>query len=385
MPERRLKILTLITRLNVGGPARLLRTFKTCHDPERIDWRLAGGLVGPGESTPEWAGELVDYVIPTLRRSVAPLHDARALGTIRKLIEDIEPDVVHTHTSKAGWLGRMAAHRAGVPTIHTYHGTTFDGYWGPLRGRLYRGLERSAARRSTFIVAQSEAERVTITKHLGEDIAPRMVTIPPGLDLTDDTLTQSNVSELRAELGVGDEMVVAFVGRLAAIKNCEGFLRVVRRLHQRGLRIAAIIAGAGTEPHERRLHDLVDEFGLREVVRWLGSRHDVGRIYGVADLLLLTSFNEGTPLVLAEALHGGVPVAAYDVGGVAEIVRGCPLAEVVPQQDEETLAKTAIDLLGAERTTAESREQSRAIIEERFDPRLWVDSIQELYERAAQR
>lgn len=381
--RRRIRVLTLVTRLNVGGPARLLRTFRRHHDSEDFDWRLACGVIDEGESEPSFAGEIVDVRIPSLRRSIAPLDDARALAATRRLIRDLRPDIVHTHTAKAGWIGRVAAHGEGVPTVHTYHGNTFAGYWGPLRGRLFRGLERHAARRSTRIVAQSRAEAADLARHLGAAAADRITVITPGLDLDTDDLALESVSALRADLGLGDELVLAFVGRLTAIKNCAGFLRVVRRIHARGIRVGAVIAGAGTPRHEHRLHDLVDELDLRDAVRWLGMRADVGRVYGLADALVLTSRNEGTPLVLAEALACHTPVAAYDVGGVGEVVRDCRGAAVVAPDDEESLAGEILRLARMREEEPEAAAADAATVRARFDPLRWVRDVEELYRELA--
>ena len=400
-PENSPRILRIVTRLNVGGPSRHVRILR-----ERLETefgcvqRLVAGRVEGDETQASFAADIADDVVEDLVRPVSWVRDRRALQKLQEIIAEFRPDVVHTHQGKAGWLGRVAACREGVARIvHTYHGHTFDGYWGPIRGRLQRILERRWARRSTDVVVQSASQRDDVLRYLGGDLGDRVRVIPPGIDfraldadVADDAdrIVNRDGGGGEASLGAsrfrdGNDAVVAFVGRLAPIKNITGFLHVVKAMVTtmkrtagdggvEARRVKALIAGEGED--EALGRRIAGELGLGDNVRWLGTRGDVANVYHAADVVVMTSRSEGTPLSLIEATACGTPVAAFDVGGIRDILGDLATTRLVPFRDTDGLARAAFDLVNLSSTV---KEASRRIVRERFDADRLVRDIADLY------
>ena len=342
----RVRILTIVTRLNVGGTTRHLQMLAAGLDASRYDHHLVHGVVDRGEVEAPLS-QVPRTRVASLARSVNPLRDIAARRAIGAIIRRLRPDVVHTHQAKAGYLGRMAAHACGVPVIaHTFHGHTFRGYWGPAGRALFRLLERRAARRSDVLFTFGEGLASEIERALGGAIRGRLRLLPPAVDFGAVDAAGRSGRALVEDLGLPRGPVVAFVGRLTRVKGIDTFLRTIARLRDRGLRASGLVVGGGAAAVEARLHDLADSLDLRNAVRWLGYRDDVATIYGVADLVVLPSRNEGAPLVVGEALGCGTPVVAFDVGGVGDMVSGLSAAKLVAADDEEALSDAVAEVLG---------------------------------------
>ncbi|MCA9319125.1 MAG: glycosyltransferase [Planctomycetes bacterium] len=338
------KLQSIITRLNIGGPSRILRVLHEGLPRFGFQVRLACGQVADGEEEATTTAAFVTDRLPELGRRPAPRSDFRSLKTLEALLRRERPDIVHTHLAKAGLLGRLAAGRAGVPvTVHSFHGHTFDGYWSRSRSALLVRVERYLARRTTALVTHSEGQASELGRYLGRSAAGKISVIPPPIDL----LPGAPTEDLRSSLDIGNQFVIAFVARLAPVKDPESFLRIVKRLVERIPRgVVAIVAGGGTVAMEQRLHDLVDELGLRTQVRWLGFRPDPSAVYQAADAVVMTSRNEGTPLVVLEAAAFEVPLVAYRVGGIADLASEGISVRLVARGDEEGMANALVDLAG---------------------------------------
>ncbi len=320
----------MIARLNMGGPAHqacLLSGRRV--DPRRYETLLVHGRLAAGE------GSLADLVdaegvreqrLDALSPRISPLADAVALRELVRLIRAFEPDIVHTHTAKAGFLGRRAAiaasRRRGVRPVlvHTYHGHVLEGYFGPLKQGTYRALERSLAKRTDRLIGVSAT---TVDDLVRLRIAPpeRFSVIPLGLDLTGFGERPERIrAELRGELGVAeDDVLVSFVGRLVPIKRLDVLLRAVARARSAGSPLRLAVVGDGEL--RASLTALATELGISGSVTWLGYRRDLPDLAAAADIAALSSDNEGTPVSLIEAAAGGLPAISTDVGGVGEVVR----------------------------------------------------------------
>jgi glycosyltransferase involved in cell wall biosynthesis len=334
-------VVRIIARLNVGGPA-LHVTHLTAGLRDRYPTLLVAGRVDEGEA--EYRGGGGERAVPVedvaeLGRAIRPWDDLVALVKLVRLLRRARPAIVHTHTAKAGVLGRIAALLVGVPIrVHTFHGHVFHGYFGPVATRVFLAVERLLARRTTCILTVSESQAEELAGKYRICARERIRVMPLGLDL--DRFQHGDRdrlrAELRSEIGAGDGPVVSIVGRLVPIKNHDLFLDGAARLLRRGVAATFVIVGGG--PEEARLRERAHAEGLGDRVRFLGWRADLERIYAGSDVVALTSRNEGTPVCLIEALAAGCAVAATDVGGVRDVLEDGRAGLLVPPGDADGLA-----------------------------------------------
>lgn len=370
------RIVRVIARLNVGGPA-LHAVLTTAGLRPEFDTTLAVGRVAPGEAE---ATDLLDRFdvepvrIPALGRSLSPLDDLRALDALLSLMRRVRPDVVHTHTAKAGALGRVAARLARVPrVVHTFHGHVFDGYFGAAGSRAAVAAERVLARLADRVVAVSdEVGRDLTDRHR---VVPRakLAVVPVGLSLTDFLACDAHRGALRRELSLPPTApLVVLVGRLVAVKEPHLALDVWRLVRRDIPDATLVVVGDG---------DLAPSLRARgdTGVVFLGWRRDLATILADADLALLTSRNEGTPVALVEAAAAGVPAVATRVGGVPSVVADGATGALVAPGDATAIASAVVSLLrDAERRRAMGAAARERAVERFSDARLLAD-LRELY------
>jgi glycosyltransferase involved in cell wall biosynthesis len=343
----RLRVLRVIGRLNMGGPAHQAALLSGRRFPDRYETLLVHGTLAPGEASladlSEAEGATMRFV-PELRQPVHPLHDSQALLKLVRLARAFRPDIVHTHTAKAGFLGRQAALavRPRPAIVHTYHGHVLEGYFGPAKARLYLELERALARVSDRLLGVSQA---TVDDLVRLGVAPpeRFRVLPLGLDLDplaapDEALRAAS----RGELGVGDgEVLLIFVGRIVPIKRLDRLLRAVAQARESEPRLRLAVVGDGDE--RPQLERQVAELGIAADVFFLGYRRELRPVFAAADVAVLSSDNEGTPVSLIEAAAAGLPAVATDVGGVREVVTE-ETGILVPRDDVAALASAMAEL-----------------------------------------
>ncbi|HEX8392029.1 MAG TPA: glycosyltransferase [Longimicrobium sp.] len=341
-------VVRIIARLNIGGPA--LHTMHLSHGlADSYPTVLVTGAVDEGEADlfDEVVARGVHVVrIPELGRRISPWQDGVALAKLVRLLVRVRPRIVHTHTAKAGTLGRIAAVLAGVPVrVHTYHGHVFQGYFSPVLTRVILAIERTLARATTTLVTVSEGQARELVDEFRICPAPKMKVVPLGLELDGFAPARSAGLRdgMRAELGVGAEPVIAVVGRLVPIKDHALLLRAAARVAAAGQEFRLAVVGGG--PEEPALRALCARLGLEGRVSFLGWRRDLDRVYAGADIVALSSRNEGTPVALIEALAAGRAVVSTDVGGVRDVLRGGELGLLVPSGDEAALADALLTLL----------------------------------------
>ena len=310
-----IRVLRVIARMNIGGPALQVTTLADGLDAARFEQRLLVGDVAKGEADYlELRAPHVEAVhVPGLGRSPDPTGDLRALGTLRREIRAFRPHIVHTHTAKAGVLGRSAAMLARSPTrVHTFHGHLLHGYFSPFVTRAVVRIERAYARHTTRLVAVGTQVREELLA-AGIGRPEQYVVVPPGVALP----TPPSRSEARALLGLRDDaQVVAFVARLTRVKRADRFAMAARRVADNHPGAVFVVAGEGELLPE--LRSQLNELGER--VHFLGWRPDVETIYAAADVVALTSDNEGMPLSLIEAASVGCPAVTTRVGSAPEVV-----------------------------------------------------------------
>lgn len=298
--------------MNVGGPALQVTGLMQGLDTERFAQRLLVGSVTDGEA--DYIGlrapGLPHTVVEGLGRAPRPFDDARALRRLVQEMREFKPHIVHTHTAKAGVLGRTAARLAGVPaTVHTFHGHLLHGYFSPRVTSAVTAVERGFARNTTRLVAVGSTVRDELLA-AGVGRETQYDVIPPGVDLG----PVPSKATARSQLGLQpDAVVVMFVARLTAIKRPERVLEIAARLFDRRPNVVFAVAGEG---------QLLESLRRRAArnVQFMGWRPDVETLYAASDLTVLTSDNEGMPLSLIEAAMCGVATVAPRVGSVDEVV-----------------------------------------------------------------
>ena len=340
-----IRALHVITRLALGGAAE--NTLR-----QIIALRGAGYAtplaVGIAASDPRFVEsarrrgcQLVD--VPALDREPAPVRDLRALVTLVRLMRRERPAIVHTHTSKAGFTGRLAARLARVPAvIHQPHGHIFYGYYGRARTAAYVGLERVAARWSDRLITLTDRE---IDEHLALRIGRRsqFVTIPSGVPTAELRARAPGRATARNALGLPAEaFVVVAVGRLVPVKGFDLLVQAMPALLAAVPGAQAIVVGDG--PEHEALASLAERLGVRGRVRLHGPSADVVEILAAADVLAAPSHNEGMGRSLVEAMALGVPIVGAAVGGIPSVVGADEAGRLVPPDDAGALAAALVEL-----------------------------------------
>jgi glycosyltransferase involved in cell wall biosynthesis len=302
--------------MNVGGPAVLIASTMRGLDPDAFQSRLLTGYCAADEADylETQATDIAVERIEGLGRSVRPWSDLTAAGTLARRFRELQPDVIHTHTAKAGVVGRVAARlaRTNAALVHTYHGHLLHGYFSPRKTRAVVGLERLLASRTDRLVAVAAGVRDDLLA-AGIGAAEQYEVIPPGVELP----VLPDRTTARIALGIDpNRPVVTMLGRLTSIKRPDRFADAVGIL--RVTHPTALFAVAGSGDQEDYLRARVDRERLP--VLMLGWRSDPEVVIAASDVLVLTSDNEGTPLSLIQAGMAGVPVVATDVGSVGSVV-----------------------------------------------------------------
>jgi glycosyltransferase involved in cell wall biosynthesis len=335
MTHTPMRVMRLIARLNVGGPARhvvwLHEALSAGALADEFTPLLVTGTVPPGEvDMRTFAAEhgVTPIIVPSMSREMSA-HDLVAVWDVWRLMVRARPDVVHTHTAKAGAVGRLAGllYRFVTPSIlllrprrckfvHTYHGHIFHHYYGATKTRIVLFIERLLARLNTDrLIVLGEQQLHEIRDTFGVGRPEQYVTVPLGIDMHDLNVDSDKGAALRASWGIGEqETVVGIVGRLAAIKNHDLFLRVAAR-SSNGTRF--VIYGDGGE--REQLLRRAAELEINDRIVFAGTR-DADEIYASLDVAALTSRNEGTPLAIIEAMAAGKPVVSTAVGGVVDLL-----------------------------------------------------------------
>ncbi len=349
-PKRPIRIARLIARLNVGGPAIHVALLSARLGPPDWESTLICGQIGPAEGDMAYYAEqrgVHPVIIPELGRELHPIRDLVTLWKVYRLLRRLKPDVVHTHTAKAGFLGRVAARLAGVPVVvHTFHGHVFHGYFSPAKTRLFLILERLTARLSSAVITLSDGLRDELCDIY--HIAPRdkFRVLGLGLDLEPFARAPRRGGTFRAAWGIPAEApLIGIVGRLVPVKNHDLFLRMAAQLREQrpDARFAIIGDGELRESLERQAAGL----GLAGAVIFTGWQHDLPPVYSDLDALVISSLNEGTPVSVIEALTAGCPVVATAVGGLPDLLDRGALGRLTPGGDVAALTQALAETLAA--------------------------------------
>ena len=377
-----LRIALVIARLNVGGPATHVLELAAGLPRDQFEVRLIAGREGKGEAGMHYLAErmgVTPEILPSLSPHIGPA-DALAFLQLRAMFRSWKPDVVHTHTAKAGAVGRTAARTAGVPAVvHTFHGHVLRGYFSPPVEFFFRSVERTLARMTDRIVTLSPALKADlvgmgIAKPEKIDVVPLGMNLDPLLDCA------SRRGELRSELGIRpDQPLIGIVGRLVPIKNHRLFLEAARSMVDSGNPARFVLVGDGALRDS--LQALAGELGITERVHFLGWKQDMVPVYAALDLLALTSDNEGTPVAVIEAMAAGIPVVSTAVGGVPDVIRNGETGWLVPPGDAPALCRAWLGVLQGDERVESVKNRARREALERFGREKMIAAMVDLYRR----
>jgi glycosyltransferase involved in cell wall biosynthesis len=396
-----MKIVRIIARLNVGGPARHVVWLTKELNNDEFQSVLLAGTVPEGEEDMSYFAELnavKPVYIPEMSRELSP-KDVISLWKVYRRIVSEKPDVIHTHTAKAGTVGRAAAflyrwlNWKKVTIIHTFHGHIFHSYYGNLKTKIFLIIEKILARLATDkIIVITKQQFEEIHGQFGVGRAGQFVIVPLGIDLQPFREARANRRILREEIGAtDDEILIGFVGRLTEIKNVSLLLQTAEIYRQQkaeqSLKLKFIIIGDGNTRGE--LEKEAEKYGLRETVKFLGNRNDADVFYPGLDIIALTSLNEGTPLSLIEAMANEKPVISTAVGGVVDLLGEtatendgftvCERGVKVSANSAENFYKGLIYLAKNETLQKSLAVKGKEFVEAKYSKQRLVSDIEKLY------
>jgi glycosyltransferase involved in cell wall biosynthesis len=385
MTDRPIRVLRVIARLNVGGPALHVAYLSSGLAERGYETTLVAGDVGEGEESMAAvaANRGVEVLrLPGLSRELSPVRDLIATWRLAAIIRRVKPDVIHTHTAKAGAVGRAAALVAGKPrpvVVHTFHGHVLRGYFGAAGSLVFRAIETILARITDRLVAVSPEVRDEL---VSLRVAPlsKFEVIRLGIELESRVAYDGDPVELRRRYGIGaDRFVVGWFGRMTPVKRADDLVTMLVGLRERGVDALLLLVGDGDDRAslEQRAHDL----GIARHCLFLGYQEDVAAWYAVCDAVVLTSANEGTPVTIIEALAAGRAVVSTRVGGVPDVVDDGETGFLVRARDTHAIAeRLAILQRDPELRARMGAEGRRRMLERYAVPRL-VDDVDKLYRR----
>ncbi len=391
--EKKIKILRIINRFNLGGPTYNAAYLTKYLEPE-FETLLVGGIKYEEEESSEFILEKLGIepaIIPEMQRSISLKDDKIAYQKIKKIIKDFNPDIVHTHASKAGALGRLAASKCNVPVIvHTFHGHVFHSYFGRVKTIFYKNIERYLSQKSNKIIAISEIQKEELTRVHKICKADKITVIPLGFDLD---RFQENREEKRKSfrekyLIDDDEIAIGIVGRLVPIKNHPMFINVIKKVKSRtSKKIRAFIIGDGEEKNQlisllKRIElDYVDwnKNNLRATVTFTSWIKDIDWANAGLDIIALTSLNEGTPVSLIEAQAADKPIVTTNVGGVENIVLRDETAFIVESNEIKEFENKLLLLINDDILRKRMGEKGWEFVKKEFHYSRLVSDMKNLY------
>ncbi len=353
------KVLRILNRFNVGGPTHNA-TYLTKYLYPEFETRLIAGKKLSSEASSEYIlkDNNIDYVIiKNMNRSLNLYNDLLAFIEIRRIMKSYKPDIVHTHASKSGALGRLAAISLKIPVIiHTFHGHVFHSYFGKLKTYFYILVERYLAKKSNAIIAISNLQKKELSMEFNICPSNKIHVVPLGFELEQfQQNVKENRTEFRNEFAIDkNEILIGIIGRLTKIKNHRFFLNSMKSLLDSTNRpIKAFIIGDGEEKDD--LINYSKELGLsvstkeninkNALVHFTSWRSDMCSVYAGLDIVTLSSLNEGTPVTLIEAQAANKPVISTDVGGVRDVVKDGITGMLSRSGDTEHFTKNLLTLI----------------------------------------
>lgn len=379
--DSKISVLHVITRMEEGGAPRVLLALLDKMDGGEFVQSLAAAAGAPGSDLLERGRglDITVHEIKTLTREISPLKDLMSLFSLVSLMRKNRYDIIHTHTSKAGFLGRLSGrlirHRR---VIYSPHGNIFVGYFPGWETRLYTLAERAAAKWCDKIVTLSDAgTEEFLDKKIGSSNKYR--TIYNGIDI-DAFRRGAGGGDVRGELGFGKEdLVVVCVGRMVPVKGYDVLVAasadIVKGLAPR--RVRFLMVGEGPEKEE--LIREAERRGTREHFTFLGFRDDVARLLSASDLMAMPSINEGLGMSIVEAMAFSLPVVASKVGGIVEVVEEGVTGILIPPSNPAELARGCVKILSDREMGRKMGRAGRKRAESLFDIKGTIRNTEKLY------
>ena len=391
--KKKIKILRIINRFNLGGPTYNAAYLTKYLEPE-FETLLVGGAKYEEEESSDFILEKLGInfiVIPEMQRSINLKDDLKAYRILKKIIKEFQPDIVHTHASKAGTLGRLAAKKCKVSIIvHTFHGHVFHSYFGKIKTSFYKNIERYLAKKSTKIIAISEIQKKELSQQHKICKADKITVIPLGFDLD---CFQENIEEKRKSfrnnyLIKEDEIAIGIIGRLVPIKNHQLFINTINEVKKRtSKKIRAFIIGDGEEKNQLISH--LKRIGL-DYVEWNKDKFattvtftswikNIDWANAGLDIIALSSLNEGTPVSLIEAQASNKPIVTTNVGGVENIVLKNETAFITETNNLEEFTSRLLKLVDDDVLRKKMSEKGWSFVKNKFHYTRLVNDMRNLY------
>ncbi len=384
------KILRIINRFNIGGPT-YNAAYLSKYISDDFETLLVGGKNCISEDSSEYIVKnlgLDPIIIKEMRRSINPKYDLIAYRKLKAIIKEYKPDIVHTHASKAGMLGRLAAINSGVPVIiHTFHGHVFHSYFNVYASKFFQTIEKILAKRSSKIIAISEKQKYELSEVYKIADKDKFSIIPLGFDLSRfQENGESKRIKFREKYNITDnEIAIAIVGRLVPIKNHELFLKSIKYVTENtNKKIRAFIVGDGES--KEKIVNKTKELGLdytfsndKATINFTSWITDVDTVYAGVDIVTLTSLNEGTPVSLIEAQAANKPILSTRVGGVENIVVSEKTGLLADTNNVQDFSKKLLKLVDDNTYREKLSKEGWKTVKEKYSFKSLVKNTEDLY------
>jgi len=386
------RILRIINRFNLGGPT-FNAAYLTKYMPPEYETLLIGGLQDDLEESSLRIIEdleLSPYIIPRMFREVDLKNDLKSLKMIKEIINEFKPDIVHTHASKAGALGRIAALQLNVPIIvHTFHGHVFHSYFGTMKTTIYKMIERYLAKRSSAIIAISakQKDELVNTFKIASNEKVKIVQLGFQLNKFSENMEEKRKA-FRREFNISSETIaVGIVGRLVPIKNHSMFLNAMAFVKANSKeRVRGFIVGDGDE--RKQIEQAAIELGLKiglgkdadEDITFTSWQEEVDRVNAGMDVIALTSKNEGTPVSLIEAQASNKPIVSTNVGGIEDIVLKNETAFLASSNDQGDFDSKLLQLVEDKILRSKMGSKGWQFVKDKFHYNRLVNDFDNLYQ-----
>ena len=359
----------MLARLNIGGPTAYTISLLNSLPSSCYQSLLVCGKVGRDEGDMSYLAKeknVFTRYIPDLGRKISPLNDLKSYIAIRKIIKQFKPNIIHTHTSKAGAIGRFAGvtlniskkHNSKIKLIHTYHGHVFHSYFNPVTSYIFILIERFLAKFTDYIIVISPKQKFDICRKYRVARPGKVRLVPLGFNLTRFTIQSNNRMKIRKKYfpqSTDSKKLVGVIGRLTKVKNHRMFLDSIKCLEEKGKvdLFKFLIIGDGELKAD--LQSYSNKLGISDKVVFTGWQKDMPSIYEALDIVVLTSLNEGTPVTLIEGMAAKKPIVATNVGGVSDLMGRLELDKgnelqitengmLIPTENSKALAEALIYL-----------------------------------------
>ncbi len=391
--NKKIKILRIINRFNLGGPT-FNAAYLTKYLSDDFETLLVGGDKDDSEESSTFILDqlgLTPVIIPEMRRSIGFKEDKIAYQKLKKIIQEFQPDIVHTHASKAGTLGRIAAYKCKVPIIiHTFHGHVFHSYFGKTKTLIFKTIERYLARKSSAIIAISDIQKQELSSEHKICKASKIKVIPLGFDLSrfQENHEEKRISFRKKYLLDDDEIAIGIIGRLVPIKNHRLFIDAIHQLIQKtNKKVRVFIIGDGEEKDNLLKYCAELKIDFKEFTKeqekatitftsWI---KEIDWANAGLDIIALSSLNEGTPVSLIEAQAANKPIVTTNVGGVENILLPNITGLIVKSNNLIEFSEALFKLVDDDELRLNMGKQGWLHVKEKFHFTRLVNDMEKLY------